>query len=503
MRILIVEDPLSELAANRRLIDTLLRHEREERNLPIMTLMPPTVAEQLANQEPNTEILPPEDGAFPEAMKGPPPRSLALVMMVRNARQGLDRTLDSVPVSLLSELVVVDTGSTDDTLSYLEAWAKRHNLPIGILQYTPSTHPDSFFPDIPESYPVPLPPELNLPHTGEQLLCDWGAVRTLALTAANTAFQLMLDADDELVGGPLLGEYLNVMVEQNIDVGFTMLTVKMGDKPLETVPCWRLFRTSRTRSGEIFFSGPTHERLKFPGGLTRTLMLKDGLSVVDHRSTADDNGRSRGRAFKVLWRHIALQGGLDSDKVEPRYLFHLGQEVLQYNQGSLPRQILEKYINRSTEQDPEDRCRAYTTLALFDERDGNLDQAAETLESACALIPESEGGAEERHHLVRMLHTLLLKGWDSLKARRLLEHAKVAVKLTDKHGAHGDLPNLMAGTFYVIANTALRLGQRDKAVNAIRRGLQLRPHNDHFLRLAKQARMPVSQFMPKKKSKED
>jgi glycosyltransferase involved in cell wall biosynthesis len=492
MRILIVDDIPLTLSERRALIDSALRLDRLERN-PVMTA-----------EYPNTEILPPEDttapsSLFPEAMKEPAPdakpapSTLALIMMVRNARQELEQTLNSVPVSLLSEVIVVDTGSTDDTVALLEAWAEQKKIPIGIMQFTPSTHPASFFKDEPQSYPVPLPEELRLQHTGEMLLCDRGAVRSLALTAANTTFGLMLDAGDELVGGPLLSEYLKVMVDNQIDVGFTMLATKMGDKLIETAPCWRLFRMKRTRSDDIFFSGPTHERLQFPKGLTRTLLLKDGLSVVNHRQAPT------GSTFKVLWRHVHLQGGLESDKVEPRYLYHLGEEALLFNQGAFSKEILERYLRVADGQDGEDRARAYTTLAFMDERDGNLESAITSLESACSAVPEGQG-AEEHHHLVRILHTRLNKGWDSMRGRRLLAVAADAVKLTDKAGAHGDLPNLMAGTFYAIANTALRLGQRDKAVKAIRRGLQLRPHNDHFLRLAKLARMPLRDLLPKKRS---
>lgn len=430
-------------------------------------------AEVLVASEPNTEICPDaaetKPGVLPASTPAKPPTA-GLVIIVKNGMATLPRLVASLPKGVLSELIVMDVGSTDGSVKLLEDWANQHQTPIGILQHTPSTHPASFFRDEPGSYPVPLPEDV--PCTGEMLLCDWSLVRNTAIAAAGVDYVLMLDVDNYLDNaGVDLREFLAVVHHNQIDVGFSHLAVLLGERIVQEEPSWRVFRVARFLKGDIRFEGPVCERLRFPAGLTRTLNGQQNLRTFEQRDSAADTGRKGTRAFKVLWRHIHL---LPPDKVEPMLWFHLGEQAVKFATPALVKEILDKFLASPPIDDERERGMALVTLGHFAEKDFKLAEAANYYDQACEIV---EKGAEERHHYVRVAHQLMAQsGFNAVTVRKIVQRAEEGIHLSNASHVDGEHRKLQAGSLIIYAVLCNQLGRKDDARRAVRQGIQLTNH---------------------------
>lgn len=121
---------------------------------------------------------------------------LAVNMLVLNGAAVLRRCL--LPLKgVISELVVVDSGSTDDTQHVLEGIAIEMNLD---RFYYERMHPYSqdFFTDEASTWKMTVPG----PFTGRRLLKDWSAARNRALDHTHADYIIKLDADDEPISPP-------------------------------------------------------------------------------------------------------------------------------------------------------------------------------------------------------------------------------------------------------------------------------------------------------------
>ena len=116
---------------------------------------------------------------------------LAVNMMVVNGEQVLRRCL--MPLKgAIDELVVVDTGSTDNTKKVLDGLASE--MCLSRFHYVLlSEQPGSFFLDEKDSWQQDMPG----PFTGLPIPKDWAAVRNLALDNTTADYVIKLDADDE------------------------------------------------------------------------------------------------------------------------------------------------------------------------------------------------------------------------------------------------------------------------------------------------------------------
>ena len=221
---------------------------------------------------------------------------LAVNMMVLNGASVLRRCL--MPLAgAVDELVVMDTGSTDNTRAVLEeiAW----DLKIERYRYE-LLHPlsPSFITDEPETWRKKLPG----PFTGRRLPRDWAAVRNAALDETTADYVLKLDADDEPLSPPENWLRTCDMLDQKPEADVVSCPYEICDGRGNVI--WlsmydRLWRRTSKNHTQLRWTQPCHEMLS---GKTanNVIYAAGGLRVRDHRDSPGDGVRIAHRNLKVL-----------------------------------------------------------------------------------------------------------------------------------------------------------------------------------------------------------
>ena len=256
---------------------------------------------------------------------------LAVNMMVLNGAAVLRRCL--LPFKgVLDELVVVDTGSTDDTLEVLIEIAAEVGATLRLIPLDPTLgrRPSAdFFTDEASTWRHPMPG----PFTGRRICNDWARARNLALDATAADYVVKLDADDEPLSPPenwlRTADYLDARPE--IDVVSAPYEIYDGHGKLHWLSMYdRMFR----RRGAHWVM-PFHEYLRGKGG-HNTLYSVQGLRVRDWRDSPGDGVRVAHRNLKVLlwnWENVERKtvsspDDLRDDLVERFTLAHEAADVL-------------------------------------------------------------------------------------------------------------------------------------------------------------------------------
>ena len=231
---------------------------------------------------------------------------LAVNMMVLNGAAVLRRCL--MPLrGVVDELVVADTGSTDDTQAVLAEIAA--DLKLERYRYE-RLHPCSpaFFTDEEDSFQIKLPG----PFTGCRLPKDWASVRNSVLDETTADYVLKLDADDEPVSPP--ENWL-----RTCDLLDTKETLDLVSCPYEICDgrgnvTWlsmydRLWRRVSGRRGYgkhgpgLRWVQPCHEMLSGKD-VNNVVYAAQGLRVRDHRDSPGAGVRVAHRNLKVLlWNY--------------------------------------------------------------------------------------------------------------------------------------------------------------------------------------------------------
>ncbi len=203
----------------------------------------------------------------PRGTRGDSVTTLAACLIVKNEARVIRRCLDSVR-GIADRAVVVDTGSTDDTVAVLTAT----DFPVRVVSR----------------------PWVDFAHNRNELL---------RLAAPDADYLILLDADQCLEGRRPTG--LSA-------VGYH-LRIRSGSLAYENV---RL-----VRSGAPWrYEGVVHEYLTCdaPGPVP----LLDGLTILDHR-----DGGDRPTGTQPRWERDVevLERELARDPAQPRYLFYLAR----------------------------------------------------------------------------------------------------------------------------------------------------------------------------------
>jgi len=338
-------------------------------------------------------------------------------MMVLNGAVVLRRCLMPLKGSV-DELVVVDTGSTDDTRTVLEDIASDLNLARYRYERLHPCSP-SFITDEPETWRAKLPG----PFTGLRLPKDWAAVRNGLLDETTADYVLKLDADDE--PSCPTENWLRTcdMLDgrEDIDVVSCPYEICDGRGNLVWLSMYdRLWRRVGTKSAGLRWTMPCHETL---AGKTANSVIyaAHGLRVRDHRDSPGEGVRIAHRNLKVLlWnrengdRRTYTAGNLSDplamcDLVLSFTLAHEAAEVL----PELAHELLVKVMRQLGDSDPGMLAdchyhmgRAYEAQAAA----SRLGHASEALnENATRAYRRADEVSSHPQALLK-LHALLLRG---------------------------------------------------------------------------------------------
>ena len=242
---------------------------------------------------------------------------LSIHMLVLNCASVVERALRPF-AKFDAEVVVVDTGSTDDTPEVIQHlcgsvfpkdYGQESQLRCQIAtRLTPESHPEMFFEDSASSWRIEMPG----PFAGGHILRDWATARNIGLDGCRGDYILKLDADDELMEG---GDKLHValgFLDRHPGIDYLMCPYEImcppnPDHRLETITMYD--RLWRNKPG-IRFRQAIHEYLagKRIGrdGQPNWSIIAQGLRFRDWRDSPGDGVRIAHRNFKVFMREYEV-----------------------------------------------------------------------------------------------------------------------------------------------------------------------------------------------------
>jgi hypothetical protein len=249
---------------------------------------------------------------------------LAVNMLVLNGESVLRRCL--LPLKgIIDELVVVDSGSTDNTQHVLEELATEMKL---ARFYYETMHPFSqdFITDEPDTWQLSFPS-----YSGRRLLKDWAAARNRALDCTHADYILKLDADDEPISSP--ENWLRTVACLDAMPDVSIIAAPYEIRNTEKSTSWismydRMWRRVPV-SGDppLRWTMTIHEYLL--GKTTKnTLYTAQGLRVCDWRDSPGAGVRVDHRNLKtLLWDHENNHHSKDDPNLEIVRLFTLAHEA--------------------------------------------------------------------------------------------------------------------------------------------------------------------------------
>ena len=221
--------------------------------------------------------------------------TLTLAMIVRDEEMTMDRVLTCAS-GFCDEIVVVDTGSTDQTIPIIQAFAQRHpNIRVKI---------DHF-----------------------EWINDFSAARNYAFSLSTSVWTMWLDADDILHADAiekikaLKAEALGNPDLEAVFCGYTRRFDPASGKPTKIQNRGRFYRTDR----QYKWSGPVHEYVELTP--TTNKLLRGDIQVIHDPLKP----KSENRYLEI----IRAACPADLDAVDPktiktyadvRYAFYMGQE---------------------------------------------------------------------------------------------------------------------------------------------------------------------------------
>lgn len=401
--------------------------------------------------------------------------TVGLAMIVKDNQQILPNCLRSA-LPYVDELVIVDTGSSDDTINV--AWrlidehrALRPHVEATVLSFTSETHPESFLLDVPETWNNKLPG----PYTGKMMFADFGAARQFGWSRLKSKYGLWLDSDDVLEGGANLAALLVDMEKGGIETA--MINYDYTADDAGNVTC----RLSRERIMRLAtmprWMMPVHEVL-FPKGMEKTYPA----NFVSVRHRRNEYRRTvPGSAPQVQLRNLKIltkwfeSHPEDGPSVDPRMLFYIAMEerFIPALRDSALRHF-KRYCQLSGWD--EERGTAHMVAGSIYEPLNRLDDAF--AEFAQAAV-ECRWNADPWFSLARMFY--FRKDWG-----KCIENTEKGFRVLA--GEEGNRESTMVRdpldrTYrpYIFYSAALvNTGQYERAIEACKKGLEINQGDPHL-----------------------
>jgi len=269
------------------------------------------------------------------AGRRPPARPLlSLAMIVRNEAAGLARCLDSI-VNHVDEIVVVDTGSTDET----RAIARRYTSVV-----------------------IEYPWQDNFAES-----------RQRAFNAATGQWILWLDGDDVVLDAVALR---TACEQAPADVGALSCRYITGRDTLGRVT-QEAWRERVVRAGTHLWQGRAHEVLVPQTGLQH---IRSEALTVEHKGKPARGFGGLERNIKLLSLELASQ-----ETPDPRTLFYLARDTMLCGRAAEALEYFARYLAVATW--PPERYTAYLMVAQLQLQACNFSAARDALLDAQATLP--------------------------------------------------------------------------------------------------------------------
>lgn len=179
--------------------------------------------------------------------------TLSCCLVIRNERDKIFDCLSHINI-LADEIVIVDTGSTDDTLNVIAAWIKRFNAQSGVKVLSVG----SKFHDADGDF-------------------DFGSAKTFAFLNATKDYVMWLDASDKV--SDQKAAKLTFIKETNIDknVYFTF--------PTELSKNFAFIRTRIGPRQSTVMEGRIHEYMRFRGPQLKKIFIP--VPIINYKKGRD------------------------------------------------------------------------------------------------------------------------------------------------------------------------------------------------------------------------
>ena len=366
---------------------------------------------------------------------------LSLCMIVKNESVFLEECLKSVR-EYITELVIVDTGSTDRTLEIVKKYA-----------------------DIYETY------------TGcndeNGLIADFSNARQRSFDLATKKFVLWMDADDILQGADKLADIVKRYenYKENICIAFPY---EYSRDKYGNVLC-RHFRERLINNKSAYkWVNAVHEVLIPKDNMPNNIIQIDNEVIYIHKRDTINKPVENNRNIRILTKMYEKLG--DSD---PRQLYYLALE--EGNIGNIPRsmEILEKYLTISGWDDEK-----YMALLKLIDYAIYFAKYEDVIEYAFRAIKIKENWGEAYFSLAKAHYFLAQKGGseENIHWEKCINYSKIGLSLPRTetllfvNNAERDLE------IYRYLNFALnKFNKIQEALNCVNSALKFAPGDEDLL----------------------
>lgn len=270
--------------------------------------------------------------------------TVGLALIVRNEEKHLPTLLASVE-GAFDQVVLLDTGSTDKTISTFKRWAQKE-----------ATRQEGFTFKV-ERF---------------KWVDDFAAARTAAHALLETDWEVWADADDEIVGA---GNLRTLAARAPADVTAFVCGYDYAQDEHGNCACY-LRRERLLRRGVGRWEGRVHESMVFEG---RAQDVDPDTALWRHRKV-HDLASSSDRNLKIL------TGWEKEEPENPRVLGYLGTEYLVKGEMDKAIPFFTRYLDLTSTWD-EERAQVCRKLSACLIAEGNLDGAIEVALEAVKLMP--------------------------------------------------------------------------------------------------------------------
>ncbi|NMB53597.1 MAG: glycosyltransferase [Leptolinea sp.] len=271
--------------------------------------------------------------------------TVSACLIVKDEAQNLPRCLASLQ-GVVDEIIVVDTGSTDDSCRIAESFGARVHL--------------------------------------FAWRNDFSAARNAALEQASGDWILSLDADEELEENSR-GQLLRELVSSARADGF-YLTVRNLQPPGELTP-WldmQILRLFRHLPG-VVFEGAIHEQVT-PSLLRAGGNIQTGSLILLHYGYQLKEAQGKSRAHRNL---ELLQEALKITPDDPYLQYQLGATLKSLNLNEEARTVLEKALMRASDLSADVLAGTYMRLAQIYLMDDAFDSVMKNALACLHIEPDN------------------------------------------------------------------------------------------------------------------